>query len=76
METRAAVFSAIVQIHIGPPLLYYGGHKMDNKSEKKAALYCRTARTDITAMQNQLDVLRQYAADNGLDYEVYTDIAD
>ena len=76
MEVKAAVFFCFVRIHIRPPLLYYGGHRMDNKSEKKAALYCRTARTDITAMQNQLDVLRQYAADNGLDYEVYTDIAD
>ena len=46
---------------------------MENKSVKKAALYCRTAKTDTIAIQHQLDILRQYAAKNGLDYEVYTD---
>lgn len=46
---------------------------MEQKPTKKAALYCRTARADMNAIQHQLDILRQYAAEHGLDYEEYVD---
>ena len=46
---------------------------MDVKSAKKAALYCRTEKSDATAIQRQLDELRQYASENGLEYKVYMD---
>ena len=48
---------------------------MDVKSAKKAALYCRTEKSDATAIQRQLDELRQYASENGLEYKVYMDLA-
>ncbi len=46
---------------------------MEHQPIKRAALYCRTVNKNSFAIENQLEKLRQFAEENGFDYQAYLD---